>query len=255
MTARRRPLFEGGDRSDALSGTTEDDRLWGHAGGDTLLGGLGADRLRGMRGADSLLGGEGNDTLLGGRGNDTLDGGAGDDLLVGGAGADSFRFGPEGGDDVAMVDARDTVLIDAGAGSIRIETTEAGTMRFVLLDSFGATTGSVTLVGGPIAQLELRAGAISGEAPPGEGGSTGQPGDGGGTLVVVGGGTTLLPGRLAPDGVVLAASGRDPVLAPPAEEPGSVLGHGTFTVAAITVNAITTVPVILVAAPDPPPLV
>lgn len=255
MAARRRLLVEGGDRADALSGTEEADRLWGHAGADTLLGGQGADRLRGMRGADSLVGGEGDDTLLGGRGNDTLEGGAGNDLLVGGAGADTFRFGPEGGDDVAMVDRLDIVRIDAGTGSIRIETTAEGATRFVLLNAAGATTGSVTLVGPPIAELELLAGgSVSTDATANPGGLTGQPGGGGGTLVLVaGGGVTPPPGRPAPDGVVLRASSHDPVL-PPADEPGPIVGNGTITLAAASVDDIATVPVVVLAPPDPAPL-
>jgi len=259
MGARRRLPVEGAERADLMAGTPEADRLWGHAGADTLLGGMGADRLRGMRGADSLAGGDGDDTLRGGRGDDTLDGGAGNDLLVGGAGADTFLFGPEGGDDIAVVDARDTVRIDAGTGSIRVVAAEGGAMRFILLSDTGATTGSVTLVGAPVAQLELLAAAISVEAPLNttEGGTIilggfDQPAGGGISVVGPGIGTS---GRLPPDGVRLSAAGEDQGRLPTAGDPDLVLTGGTLTLATTFTNAIATVEVIAtVAPPDPAPL-
>lgn len=205
------------------------------------------------------VGTDGNDSLLGSSGDDTLDGGAGDDTLVGGAGADTFRFGPEGGDDVAVVDARDTVRIDAGTGLIRVVAAEGGATRFILLDAAGATTGSVTLVGAPVAQLELLAGAISVEAPlsTAEGGTIvlggfDQPAGGGISVVGLGIGTS---GRLPPDGVRLRAAGEDQGRLPPAGDPDLVLAGGTLTLATTFTNAIATVEVIVAAAPpDPPPL-
>ena len=56
-----------------------------------------------------------------------------------------------------MVDAADHVVIDAGAGSIRIAAAPAGVMRFHLLDAAGALVGTVLLVGAGLASLELRA--------------------------------------------------------------------------------------------------
>ncbi len=134
-------------------------------GDDSLAGGAEPDLLRGRRGADLLEGDAGNDTLRGGLGNDTLVGGAGDDRLVGGAGTDSVHFGAEGGEDVARVDAEDSVTIDAGEGSIRVEAAVDGGMRFSLLDAEGEATGTVTLLGVPIESLLLRAGGTVSFAP------------------------------------------------------------------------------------------
>ncbi len=89
--------------------------------GDSVLRGNGAanifetaygnDRLSGEGGDDSLSGSGGNDTLLGGAGNDTLDGGPGIDRLIGGI-----------GDDLYLLDDRNDIIIETGAG---IDTVEA----------------------------------------------------------------------------------------------------------------------------------
>jgi len=125
-------------------------------GDDTLRAGPGDASLAGANGDDLLMGGAGADSLRGGAGADTLSGGAGDDRLFGGAGADLFLFGPAGGRDRAAVDGADHVVIDAGAGSIRVAVAPAGIMRFLLLDAAGDLVGTVLLFGSP-AMLELRA--------------------------------------------------------------------------------------------------
>jgi Ca2+-binding RTX toxin-like protein len=129
--------------------------------GAWIDGGLGNDTLFGGAGPDLLRGEAGHDRLLGGDGGDTLDGGAGNDTLGGGPGADSFIFGPDGGRDVAWADADDRVLIDAGAGSLRLLLGGPDLMRFVLLDASGAVAGSLTLRAEMLARLELRREAMT----------------------------------------------------------------------------------------------
>jgi len=156
-TADRSADVYGRDGADTVVGGAEADRLFGQGGNDVLSGGAGADTLIGGLGSDLLLGGAGDDRVLGGDDADTLDGGAGNDTLIGGAGADSFIFGPEGGRDVGRADANDRVLIDAGAGSLRVLVGGPDLMRFLMLDADGAMTGSVVLRAEALARLELRA--------------------------------------------------------------------------------------------------
>lgn len=73
---------------------------------ETHNGLLGDDTLTGSAIDDKLYGGVGNDTLIGNGGNDILDGGLGADNLQGGAGNDLY-----------VIDATDTLVEAAGAGT------------------------------------------------------------------------------------------------------------------------------------------
>ena len=114
----------GQDRIDAGGGG---DLVKGQSGGDCLRGGGGADTVRGGANRDKAGGGTGGDTVRGGGSHDVLNGGGGDDTVRGGAGRDRLSGGPgpdrlvarEGrrdkvrcgpGDDVAIVDRRDTTV-------------------------------------------------------------------------------------------------------------------------------------------------
>jgi hypothetical protein len=150
----------GGAGADSVAGASGADRLFGQAGNDVLSGGAGADTLVGAAGDDSLAGGDGDDRLLGGLDADTLDGGAGSDTLIGGAGADLFLFGPGGGQDMAIADAEDSVVVDAGTGSLRVAALRDDLFRFTLLDAAGGVTGTVVLRAEKLAAIELRAGGF-----------------------------------------------------------------------------------------------
>jgi len=84
--------------------------LSGSALAATIVGTAKNEVIRGTAKADKLYGKAGNDRLYGLGGNDLLVGGAGNDTLVGGAGADKLQCGQ--GRDVAIADAKDTVLAD-----------------------------------------------------------------------------------------------------------------------------------------------
>ncbi|HVQ88588.1 MAG TPA: calcium-binding protein [Actinomycetes bacterium] len=93
------------------------DRLVGSPGwrrhhGDILFGGRGVDFLNGKYGADRLEGGDGDDRIKGSGNKDVLLGQAGDDIMYAQDGyTDNVDCGP-GNDDVAYVDARDSVTAD-----------------------------------------------------------------------------------------------------------------------------------------------
>lgn len=107
-----------GDGPDAVVGDGDRNVITTQGGGDTL---------RGQGGRDTLEAGAANDNAGGGDGDDLLDGGDGNDVLVGEGGIDTFSGGPgddtldardgarDGaiacgpGNDVAVVDLRDTL--------------------------------------------------------------------------------------------------------------------------------------------------
>jgi Ca2+-binding RTX toxin-like protein len=98
----------GGDSHDVLEGDGVDNHLDGAHGNDSLFGGGGDDHLAGRKDDDKLFGEQGNDLLIGGEFEDLLFGGPGDDHLdVRDGYADRAVCGA--GDDVATVDAKDTV--------------------------------------------------------------------------------------------------------------------------------------------------
>jgi Ca2+-binding RTX toxin-like protein len=98
----------GGDSHDVLEGDGVDNHLDGAHGNDSLFGGGGDDHLAGRKDDDKLFGEQGNDLLIGGEFEDLLFGGPGDDHLDMRDGyADRAVCGA--GDDVATVDAKDTV--------------------------------------------------------------------------------------------------------------------------------------------------
>ncbi|MBI4190070.1 MAG: putative Ig domain-containing protein, partial [Betaproteobacteria bacterium] len=96
--------IEGGDTSEALTGT---------AGTDIVHGGAGDDAIDGMAGSDDLFGGDGNDSLSGGAGVDYLWGGKGDDDLSSGDQQD-YLFGGEGDDWMDGGDGTD--IVNGGDG-------------------------------------------------------------------------------------------------------------------------------------------
>ena len=144
-------VLSGGAGNDTLDGGSGNDTLFGGAGNDTYVvdslgdvvteqAGDGIDTVQSsisltlgehlenltLTGGANLLGtgnaldnvitgNSGNNVLDGQDGNDTLVGGAGNDTLTGGAGADSLQGGA--GDDTYFVDAADTVVEAAGAGT------------------------------------------------------------------------------------------------------------------------------------------
>jgi VCBS repeat-containing protein len=134
--------LDGGSGSDTMTGGTGNDTYVVDSADDTVLENaaegidtvqsgisytLGAHlenltltghaRLDGSGNAfDNVITGNDGDNVLNGMdGNDTLLGGAGNDTLIGGAGADSLQGGA--GDDTYIVDAADTVIEAAGAGT------------------------------------------------------------------------------------------------------------------------------------------
>ncbi|TFI56870.1 calcium-binding protein, partial [Sphingomonas parva] len=124
-----------------------DDHITGGAYADMVDGLDGNDLLSGEAGDDVLLGGAGNDLLVGGAGTDTLIGGVGDDVLW----ADAIGVTPglargaaasagdllDGGDGADVLHAaagatitggsgRDTIVLDAADGDVRILDFAAG---------------------------------------------------------------------------------------------------------------------------------
>ncbi|RZJ31999.1 MAG: hypothetical protein EON85_02480, partial [Brevundimonas sp.] len=91
----------------------------GDGGRDTLLN---IENLTGSAFNDLLIGSNGVNVLNGGLGADTLLGLDGDDTLIGGAGAANTLQGGLG-DDVYVVQARDTIVELAGQGRDRVEST------------------------------------------------------------------------------------------------------------------------------------
>lgn len=88
-------IFQGGEQTDAITGTGANDRIEGWGGSDILNGGGGGDVIDGGSGNDHINGGDGDDTLLGGEGDDSFF---------------STNTGPGG-----FIDARD--FIDGGNGT------------------------------------------------------------------------------------------------------------------------------------------
>jgi len=83
-------------------------RLYGDGGANRVVGTVGGDRIAGGAGRDRLIGEGGRDCLDGGPGRDRLSGGPGDDVLRARDGsADLVDCGE--GEDLAIVDAKDTV--------------------------------------------------------------------------------------------------------------------------------------------------
>ncbi len=146
--------LSGGDGDDTLRGGAGNDVLIGGSGTDTLEGGSGDDTYRidaldilteaSNGGTDTveadfsytllanferltLLGtlaidGTGNsadNVLTGNSANNVLDGGGGNDRLIGNGGADTLRGGT--GDDTYVIDAADTLVEAAGAGTDTVE--------------------------------------------------------------------------------------------------------------------------------------
>jgi len=116
----------GSPSSDELGGSAARDRIDGAAGADTVSGGAGNDNVQGGGGGDQVNGGTGQDTVMGGTGNDVANGGAGNDRVLDAQGKDTLNGGPSSdlvssrdgdrdvvncgsGEDVAVVDATDTV--------------------------------------------------------------------------------------------------------------------------------------------------
>ena len=144
-------ILSGGAGNDTLDGGSGDDIMLGGAGNDTYVvdslgdvvneqAGEGVDTVQSTislalgehlenltltgganiagtgNALDNVITGNGGNNVLDGQdGNDTLLGGAGNDTLIGGAGADSLQGGA--GDDTYFVDAADTIVEAAGAGT------------------------------------------------------------------------------------------------------------------------------------------
>ncbi len=115
---RGQDRIQAGGGGDLVKGKSGGDCLRGGGGGDTVRGGADRDDVGGGTGGDTVRGGGSHDVLHGGGGGDTVRGGAGPDHLSGGPGPDRLvswegrrdkvRCGP--GDDVAIVDRRDTTV-------------------------------------------------------------------------------------------------------------------------------------------------
>jgi Ca2+-binding RTX toxin-like protein len=112
----------GGGGNDALYGEGGADHLEGGAGKDVLYGGYGDDFMDGGQGPDTFRGGDGDDVEIGGRHNDTFFSTPGFDQIWGGPGNDIIHL-DDGvaandsaicgdGDDIAYIDAGDTVDAD-----------------------------------------------------------------------------------------------------------------------------------------------
>lgn len=112
---------------DVMYGQDGNDTLYGGAGNDYLDGGNGTDYLYGQNGDDELYDYSGNNYLDGGEGNDYLSAGGGSDTMIGGNGNDTLVGGWNGavgdwmeggaGNDIYHVDAGDTVVEAASAGT------------------------------------------------------------------------------------------------------------------------------------------
>jgi Ca2+-binding RTX toxin-like protein len=126
-------ILHAGAGDDRASGDEGNDQVFGEAGNDVLWGGGGDDKAYGGDGNDQILAGEGVDRIAGEAGDDLLYGEGGDDLMEGGAGNDGLSggFGNDnlqggaGDDTYIAVDAGDTVVEAAGAGTDTILTQDA----------------------------------------------------------------------------------------------------------------------------------
>ena len=133
--------LNGGEGADVLNGGAGRDRLFynfatsgvtvnlfnaalntGEAAGDTYSS---IESLNGSNFDDSLTSGNDNNDLVGLNGNDVLIGAGGRDRLFGGNGDDRL-LGGTGNDDLNGAAGIDTYVIQAGAGTDRIFTFEAG---------------------------------------------------------------------------------------------------------------------------------
>jgi Ca2+-binding RTX toxin-like protein len=94
--------------------------------GSFMSGNGGNDVMTGSAEGDFLAGGTGDDILHGGDGDDTLHDGGGADRLDGGAGDDSLRYAAQGS-------ATPGVVMTGGAGSDRLELTNAGGRASVVM--------------------------------------------------------------------------------------------------------------------------
>jgi len=104
-----KPVINGSNNKDKLTGSIIDDNISAFAGNDiinakngndTVNGGVGNDSIYGETGNDVLNGNEGNDKLYGESGNDTLIGSLGNDFLYGGDSDDTYIFGLGDGSDI-----------------------------------------------------------------------------------------------------------------------------------------------------------
>ena len=76
------PIIGDWDKSNRITGTTDDDAIYGGMLSDIIKGGKGNDTIVGFGGDDSLRGGQGDDLIFGGQGGKTK--------MRGGMGADTF---------------------------------------------------------------------------------------------------------------------------------------------------------------------
>ena len=222
----------------------------GGSGNDSITGSKSADVLRGEDGNDTLSGASGTDSLDGGNGNDTLIGGEGNDTLIGGADADDFRGG--GGIDVADFTTRsdnlvitledvandgggartdnvrsDVEIVLGGAGNDSITGNNAA-------NSLNGGAGNDTLVGlGGSDVLGELLGVLAFDYP--ELGDDRIFGGSGNDTLTGGSGIDLLDGQDGNDTIFANDGAKDTVLG----------GSGTDSVKRDTVDALTSIEVVL----------
>ena len=108
------PIIGDWDKSNRITGTTDDDAIYG-----------------GML-SDIIKGGKGNDTIVGFGGDDILRGGQGDDLIFGGQGGKTKMRGGMGAD---------TFFLNGGEGHSVIKDFDASEDRFIIPFEYDLTYG------------------------------------------------------------------------------------------------------------------
>ncbi len=140
-----------GDGTNIITSGTGNDTVVGGAGNDFIDAGDGRNIVVAGGGNNRILTGKGKDIISAGAGNDVIFSGAGDDIIDAGNGRNLINAGT-GRDTVTLGSDRDRVILEAGEGSVTINSFNAAVDKLRLGESLlgkslsFTTSGADTLV-------------------------------------------------------------------------------------------------------------